>query len=236
MTNLEVLRSSAGEHEGSLLEVLDTCMTQGGHRLLRGWLCHPLCDLTQIRRRQDAVQSILSDADLMQCLRDGMQGLPDLDRAMGRVRTAMAEPSAALPHKIQHRAQQRRLGAIRTAVAAATQALEFLRGIVDVLANEVDRMSLLSELCAALPGESDPACLLLSSLEAAVESTGSAPKKGKAAEPVWQLNTDLFNDYEGADDEEKQLRTEICLVTEIMGTLIEQAQVCAWLVQLSLYM
>ena len=82
ISHLEVLRSSSGTTQGSLLGVLDTCSTNGGRRLLRGWLCQPLFDVQQIRMRQDAVRAMLAHAELMDSVHGGCSGLPDMDRCV----------------------------------------------------------------------------------------------------------------------------------------------------------
>lgn len=82
ISHLEVLRSSSGTTEGSLLGVLDTCSTNGGRRLLRGWLCQPLFDVQPIRRRQQAVQAILAHCELMDTVHVGCCSLPDMDRCV----------------------------------------------------------------------------------------------------------------------------------------------------------
>lgn len=80
LTNLEVLQGSTGMRSGSLLEVLDSCVSVSGKRLIRAWLSQPLCDVVAIIRRQHAVQDILANSTLMQVITDGLRGLPDMDR------------------------------------------------------------------------------------------------------------------------------------------------------------
>lgn len=83
LTNLEVLQGSTGSREGSLLDVLDTCVSVSGKRLIRTWLSQPLCDVAAIMRRQNAVREILGSTDLMQAITEGLGGLPDVDRCAG---------------------------------------------------------------------------------------------------------------------------------------------------------
>jgi len=54
IANLEILQSSEGSVEGSLLFVLDKCVTPAGKRLLRQWLVAPLCQVKAINNRLDA--------------------------------------------------------------------------------------------------------------------------------------------------------------------------------------
>ena len=80
LTNLEVLQGSTGMRSGSLLDVLDTCVSVSGKRLIRAWLSQPLCDVDAIMRRQNAVRDILASSELMTTITDGLRGLPDMDR------------------------------------------------------------------------------------------------------------------------------------------------------------
>ena len=56
LESLEVLTSSEGGTSGSLLSVLDHCVTPFGRRRLRQWLCRPLFRVDDIVERQDAVE------------------------------------------------------------------------------------------------------------------------------------------------------------------------------------
>jgi len=53
--NLELTETLRGGTRGSLLEVLDRCVTPMGRRLLRQWVSKPLLDLEMIRQRLDGV-------------------------------------------------------------------------------------------------------------------------------------------------------------------------------------
>ena len=64
----------AGEDEGtakgSLVQLLDRTKTKAGGKLLRQWMVNPLVDSGAIGERQDAVQSLLSNVDLLSTLRE----------------------------------------------------------------------------------------------------------------------------------------------------------------------
>eukprot|EP00892_Ulva_mutabilis_P000449 jgi/Ulvmu1/10404/UM061_0088.1 len=228
ISHLEVLRSSSGSTQGSLLDALGTCSTSGGRRLLRGWLCQPLFDVQHIRRRQQVVQELLEHAELMDSVHSGCCCLPDMDRALGRLRTTLAEPSVALPHKFRHRAQQKRLSAIRSAVTALRQTIEFLREVASRRGALVAAGSapLLDELCAAVPADDDVACVLVETLFDVVKEAAGAAKGGKkGADVVLQLNEALFPDYDASGEEEERLEAEIPLATEIMASLVEHTSV-----------
>jgi DNA mismatch repair protein MutS len=91
--NLELLRSLMdGARERSLLAELDDTKTAMGSRLLRSWLLAPLTDLTQIRRRHDAVQASLEAPTTRVEVRDLLRGVLDLERLIGRIVAKSATP------------------------------------------------------------------------------------------------------------------------------------------------
>ncbi|XP_066999808.2 DNA mismatch repair protein Msh6 [Anabrus simplex] len=84
LNNLDILQS-AGEEKGSLLKRLDFCCTPFGKRLLRQWICSPLCDVAAIKSRQDAISELLRHIDLMKEARALLAGLPDLERLLATI-------------------------------------------------------------------------------------------------------------------------------------------------------
>ena len=59
LANLEILLTSFEQKEkGSLWAFVNRCMTPFGRRLLRGWLCKPLCNSAAILRRSAAVREL----------------------------------------------------------------------------------------------------------------------------------------------------------------------------------
>lgn len=74
-----------GGRRGTLLWVLDRCVTAMGSRLLRRWLERPLKQVAEIKRRLDAVEELVGDAGLRRGLRKLLEGVYDLERLLGRV-------------------------------------------------------------------------------------------------------------------------------------------------------
>uniref|UniRef100_A0A914XGZ6 DNA mismatch repair protein n=1 Tax=Plectus sambesii TaxID=2011161 RepID=A0A914XGZ6_9BILA len=73
----------------SLLSTLDYCSTAFGKRLLRQWVCAPLCDPTPIRHRQDAIEALM-DVDVKQFIDKAttvLKSLPDLERLLQKIHT-----------------------------------------------------------------------------------------------------------------------------------------------------
>ncbi|MBX6342621.1 MAG: DNA mismatch repair protein MutS, partial [Thermomicrobiaceae bacterium] len=83
--NLELLESSRGDRQQSLIGVLDETRTAMGARLLRRWLGQPLLDLAEIRARQDAVAFLVERALVRARLREALGGLADVERLVNRV-------------------------------------------------------------------------------------------------------------------------------------------------------
>ena len=89
--NLEIISTMAeGKKSGSLLGCLDRTSTAMGARRLKQWLSYPLVDLEQIRRRLDAVDELVEEADRRDELTEHLKGIADLERLNGRIGMASA--------------------------------------------------------------------------------------------------------------------------------------------------
>jgi len=89
--NLELDTHASGNREHTLLGVLDRTITPMGARLLRRWLHRPLRDRVVLRRRQQAVDSLV-DARRHEDLREVLRGIGDLERILARVALRSARP------------------------------------------------------------------------------------------------------------------------------------------------
>ncbi|NXR45693.1 MSH6 protein, partial [Hippolais icterina] len=86
LMNLEVLQNGTnGTTEGTLLERIDSCCTPFGKRLLKQWLCAPLCNPKSINDRLDAVEDLLAVPDKMSEVREYLKKLPDLERLLSKI-------------------------------------------------------------------------------------------------------------------------------------------------------
>jgi DNA mismatch repair protein MutS len=97
--NLEIIKPMRDDgKEGTLLSVLDETVTSMGGRLLRQWLITPLTSVSQIKRRQDAVEELLARKEDRKALRDHFREVSDLERLSGRIGcgTANARDMVAL--------------------------------------------------------------------------------------------------------------------------------------------
>ncbi|XP_068089153.1 DNA mismatch repair protein Msh6 [Hyperolius riggenbachi] len=86
LTNLEILQNGTnGSTEGTLLEKLDTCFTPFGKRLLKQWLCAPLCNPFSINDRLDAVEDLMAIPGKMSEVGELLKKLPDLERLLSKI-------------------------------------------------------------------------------------------------------------------------------------------------------
>jgi len=93
LRSLEVLRTMRSESgKGTLLECVDKTLTGMGSRLMRYWICMPLCDVEKIQRRQEAVQEFVENDALCADVRSRLKGISDPERIVARVTTNRATP------------------------------------------------------------------------------------------------------------------------------------------------
>lgn len=85
LANLEIFHNGSGGAEGTLLERLDTCSTPFGKRLLKQWLCAPLCNPPSIKDRLDAVEDLMGLQAQAGEVSDLLKKLPDLERLLSKI-------------------------------------------------------------------------------------------------------------------------------------------------------
>jgi len=136
--SLEIVQTNRDRRrEGSLLSVLDRCVTAMGSRLLTEWVNYPLTDLEQIQIRQDAVQELIQKEKETDRIRDTLRGVYDLERILSKV--------------IQNRAQPRDLVGIGRTLKTLTVFKEFLENADDSLLKSLGtQIDLLSDLSLEL--------------------------------------------------------------------------------------
>ncbi len=74
-----------GGRKGSLLDVLDQTTTAMGARLLKRWICYPLCAPAAIRARQEAVAEAVERVADRERLIETMSAIHDLERLAGKI-------------------------------------------------------------------------------------------------------------------------------------------------------
>ncbi|KAG8443652.1 hypothetical protein GDO86_008993 [Hymenochirus boettgeri] len=86
LTNLEILQNGTnGSTEGTLLEKLDRCFTPFGKRLLKQWLCAPVCNPFSINDRLNAVEDLMAVPEKMSEIGELLRKLPDLERLLSKI-------------------------------------------------------------------------------------------------------------------------------------------------------
>jgi DNA mismatch repair protein MutS len=91
--NLELTESLAdGGRAGTLLSVLDLCVTPMGSRRVRDWILRPLAALEEIQDRLDAVEELAFRTRERGSLREVLRPVQDVDRIVGRVTLGTAGP------------------------------------------------------------------------------------------------------------------------------------------------
>ena len=90
--NLELSRTLGGARDGSLLAVVDRCVTPAGARLLAAHLASPLTDREAIAARLAAAGFLVEQRELRGAARATLKAAPDLARAVSRLALQRAGP------------------------------------------------------------------------------------------------------------------------------------------------
>ena len=102
--NLELFKNlRTGSRQGTLVEILDACVTAMGSRLLRQWMSYPLMEAEKIVSRYDAVTEAVDNDGVRRLIREHLRSVYDLERltskaVMGR---ANARDLVALKKSLQ---------------------------------------------------------------------------------------------------------------------------------------
>jgi DNA mismatch repair protein MutS len=93
LRSLEVLQTMRAESaKGSLLQSLDETVTGMGGRMLKSWLCMPLCNLGAIELRYDAIEEAANSPNILGDIRKILSKVSDTERIAARISTARATP------------------------------------------------------------------------------------------------------------------------------------------------
>ena len=91
--NLEILESNREKtKKGSLLWVLDETVTAMGGRALRHWIEAPLLNIDQIRKRQDAVEVLVTNNIYRDEIKDILKTVYDMERLVSKVVSGSVNP------------------------------------------------------------------------------------------------------------------------------------------------
>ena len=91
--NLELIHNlKIRTEENTLLWAIDETLTPMGGRYLRGLILRPFIDISEIRKRQNAVEYLVEDYELIETLRNNLRKLQDLERLSNRIGAKSANP------------------------------------------------------------------------------------------------------------------------------------------------
>lgn len=93
---LEILSSTDGKKSGSLYHILNKTQTGMGARLLGKWLSSPSVNEAVINDRLDAVEEIVSNAQLRYEIRSLLSGISDMERLAARLAYGNINPKELL--------------------------------------------------------------------------------------------------------------------------------------------
>lgn len=83
--NLDLIRNMrTGKKEGSLLDLVDKTKTAMGARLLKQWIIKPIRDITEIKKRQDAIKTFINDFIIRNDIQEHLKKVYDLERLSTR--------------------------------------------------------------------------------------------------------------------------------------------------------
>jgi DNA mismatch repair protein MutS len=83
--SLELVRSTSGDRDGSLLAAIDRTVTGPGARELAARISSPLCNARTIGQRLDAVGFLIERSTLRDDIRKRLRRSPDIARALSRI-------------------------------------------------------------------------------------------------------------------------------------------------------
>ena len=91
MKNLELFNSNS-IHGFNLSDTIDETITSMGSRKLKSWIAFPLIDKKEIKKRQEIVQSIMSDDEISRLLDINLNNISDIERLMSKIATYKISP------------------------------------------------------------------------------------------------------------------------------------------------
>lgn len=86
LINLEIFQNSSDASEkGTLIKLLNHCITPFGKRLFRKWVCHPLRNIDDINTRLDSIDDLNRVPGFVDEMEVVLRRLPDLERIISRI-------------------------------------------------------------------------------------------------------------------------------------------------------
>ena len=132
--NLELDACLSGEHEYSLLSIMDSTLTSMGGRLLRRWLHQPIRNHHILRLRYDAVECLLMNR-LYTRFHECMRAITDIERINTRIVMNSARPRDLVQLKLSLRQLPELKGLLADVDSLQIQDLDTKIGDFETLAN-----------------------------------------------------------------------------------------------------
>lgn len=92
MKNLELFESLSSDKKNTLIQFLDQTSTSMGARKLRHWLNAPLLSVEEIQKRQNSIEELLQNQDLLSILPSFLSPIKDLERLIMKICSHMESP------------------------------------------------------------------------------------------------------------------------------------------------
>ena len=156
--SLELLRTTSGARDGSLIGAIDRTVTGAGARELAARIASPLTDIRAINARLDAGQFLVERATVRDDLRAELKAAPDIARAVSRLALGRGSP--------------RDLAAVRDGLAAAGRC----RALLEAGAQGIGLPTALADIAGGLGGVDGGLATRLAS--ALVEQPGHNRREG----------------------------------------------------------
>ncbi len=91
LKNLEILDENT-KNEATLLFTLDKTKTSMGGRLLSYWLKHPLTSIEEIKKRQNAIEELISNKKIYLNISEDLDYVKDMERLIIKINNNTASP------------------------------------------------------------------------------------------------------------------------------------------------
>ncbi|MGD0820633.1 MAG: DNA mismatch repair protein MutS [Desulfomonilia bacterium] len=90
--NLELFEAISGLKEHTLFALLNHTGTSMGARMLADWISFPLMDVSDINKRLEAEEALVSQERTLGAMREVLKDIPDMERIIGRISAGSASP------------------------------------------------------------------------------------------------------------------------------------------------
>ncbi|MGO9147452.1 MAG: DNA mismatch repair protein MutS [Desulfomonilia bacterium] len=90
--NLELFEAISGLKEHTLFALLNHTGTSMGARMLADWISFPLMDVSDINKRLEAEEALVSQERTLGAMREVLKDIPDIERIIGRISAGSAGP------------------------------------------------------------------------------------------------------------------------------------------------